>query len=67
MKQITVTGMSCGHCASAVSNALKDLGLSNVTVNLVGGIAAFDATESVTEEQVRGAVSEAGFEVASIL
>ena len=59
--------MSCEHCASAVLNALKDLGLNNVTVNLVGGIAAFDATESVTEEQVREAVSEAGFEVASIL
>lgn len=66
MNRVTVIGMSCGHCVSAVSNALRDLGLKNVSVDLVSGVATFDKTEAVTPEQVSEAVSEAGFEAGAI-
>ena len=66
MKQVTITGMSCEHCASAVKNALLDLGLKNVSVNLVSGVAIFDADARLLEPQVREAIEEAGFEVAAV-
>lgn len=35
---LTVTGMTCGHCKTAVQNALEDLeGVTQVDVNLETG------------------------------
>lgn len=66
MKQVTIMGMSCKHCVSAVQGALKDLGLTGVSVDLVGGIATFNETDRVTPEQLTEAISEAGYEAAAI-
>lgn len=65
MKRITIKGMSCEHCQKAVTQALTGLGLQNVKVDLARGTAAFSQAE-ISEQSVRNAVEDAGFEVAGI-
>ena len=59
-----VTGMTCGHCVSAVTSELKAIpGVTDVSVELVAGGASSVtvASESpVSEEQVSAALDEAG-------
>lgn len=59
-----VVGMTCGHCASAVTEELSALdGVSTVTVDLVaGGTSAVtvEATRELTPAEVAGALDEAG-------
>ena len=59
-----VTGMTCGHCASAVTSELKSLdGVSDVTVDLVaGGTSSVTVTSAqpLDESQVSAALDEAG-------
>ncbi|WP_216328579.1 CopZ family metallochaperone [Deinococcus aestuarii] len=64
--ELTVTGMSCGHCEKAVTGALKSVpGVQDVRVDLQGGTATVQGEAdpqaliaAVTEEgygaQVRG-------------
>ncbi len=59
-----VDGMTCGHCAGAVTSELKDIeGVSDVRVELVaGGTSTVTVTSEtdLTEEQVDAALDEAG-------
>lgn len=59
-----VTGMTCEHCANAVSEEIGDLeGVSAVKVDLVaGGISTVTVTSAneLTPEEVSGALDEAG-------
>jgi copper chaperone CopZ len=62
----TVVGMTCGHCVSSVGAELGALpGVTDVNVDLATGQVAVTADELVTDQQVRGAVEEAGFTFAS--
>lgn len=59
-----VTGMTCEHCANAVSEELSAIeGVSAVKVDLVAGgtstVTVTSATE-LTEQEVAGALDEAG-------
>jgi len=60
----SVTGMTCGHCAHAVTSELKELdGVSEVHVDLVaGGTSTVTVTSSqpLDETQVAAALDEAG-------
>jgi copper chaperone len=60
----SVTGMTCGHCAHAVTSELKELdGVSDVDVDLVaGGPSTVTVTSSrpLEETQVAAALDEAG-------
>lgn len=59
-----VTGMTCGHCASAVTSELKSLeGVSEVTVDLVaGGTSSVTVTsdQPLDDTTVAAALEEAG-------
>jgi copper chaperone CopZ len=59
-----VTGMTCGHCASAVTSELEQLdGVTDVNVDLVaGGTSTVTVTGSrpLEESQVAAALDEAG-------
>ena len=59
-----VEGMTCGHCASAVTEELKALdGVSEVRVDLVaGGTSAVtvEADRELTRAEVTSALDEAG-------
>ena len=60
----SVNGMTCGHCASAVTDEMKALpGVSNVDIQLVpegASIVTVRSSEPLTDEQVSAALDEAG-------
>ena len=62
-----ITGMTCGHCVSSVTEELSDLdSVAAVDVDLnVGGASRVRVSASVPldVEKVRAAVSEAGYEL----
>ena len=64
---ITVTGMTCGHCETAVKEELGGLpGVSDVAVELnAGGDSPVTITSAaeLDEAAIRAAVDEAGYEV----
>jgi copper chaperone len=63
-----VTGMTCGHCVTAVTEELTALdGVSDVAVDLVAGgtsTVTVTTTAPVSAEQVAEAVDEAGYAIA---
>ncbi len=60
-----VSGMTCGHCVSAVTEEIKKLeGVSDVAIELnTGGESAVSVTSAapLSVETVRDAVDEAGY------
>ena len=63
----TVTGMTCGHCVSAVTSELSRLpGVIDVQVDLVTGGVLVDSAAALPVEDVRAAVDEAGYQLAEV-
>jgi copper chaperone len=61
----TVTGMTCGHCVSSVREEVQELpGVSDVQVDLDGGRLTVTADQPLGADAVRGAVEEAGYQLA---
>lgn len=62
----TVTGMTCEHCVRAVQAEIGAIsGVEDVAVDLASGRVAVTSQEPVAEVDVRAAVEEAGYEVAT--
>jgi copper chaperone len=62
----TVTGMTCSHCVQSVSAELGRLdGVENVRVDLAGGVVTVISDRPLDDAEVRAAVDEAGYQVAS--
>jgi copper chaperone len=62
----TVTGMTCDHCAQAVTTEVSSLpGVTKVDVDLASGRVLVVSDEPLADGAVRTAVTEAGYEVAS--
>ena len=62
-----ITGMTCGHCVSAVSGELSALpGVRAVEVDLSTGLAAVTSDAILPLDEVRNAVDEAGYELAGV-
>ena len=60
----SVYGMSCGHCASAVTREIGALeGVTGVHVDLSGKQVTVGSTRRLAEDEVRAAVDEAGYEL----
>jgi copper chaperone len=61
--ELKVTGMSCGHCVRAVTDALQSVhGVSRAQVELANGRATVEYDEAVaTPAQLVGAVMEEGY------
>ncbi len=61
---ITVDGMTCGHCVSAVKSEVgKIQGVTDVSVDLPSGQVTIVGEQAPDPEAVRAAVEEAGYEV----
>jgi copper chaperone CopZ len=61
----SVPGISCGHCKSAIEAEVNQLeGVESVTVDIDAKTVM--VVGDATEEAVRAAVDEAGYEVASV-
>ncbi|MCP3818829.1 heavy-metal-associated domain-containing protein [Streptomyces sp. A3M-1-3] len=57
----TVTGMTCGHCADAITKELSDLpGVRKVDVDVPSGRVTVTSDSPLATEDVRAAVVEAG-------
>lgn len=66
-KSIKIEGMSCGHCSAAVKKELEKIaGVSKVNVDLDAKQATLEAEAPVSDEMLRAAVDEAGYEVVGI-
>lgn len=66
-KTISIEGMACAHCSARVEKALSEVaGISEVTVNLEEKNARITAEESVSDEVLTKAVTDAGYEVKGI-
>ncbi len=64
--EITVKGMSCGHCAAAVTKALEALpGVSQVQVDLATGRVTFTNANPIPPEELARVIKVAGYEMAS--
>ncbi|WP_312880128.1 heavy-metal-associated domain-containing protein [Actinokineospora xionganensis] len=60
----TVTGMTCGHCASSVTEELTEIeGVTDVAVDLASGAVTVTSTTALEREDVVSAVTEAGYQV----
>ncbi|MFJ6000555.1 heavy-metal-associated domain-containing protein [Arthrobacter sp. NPDC092385] len=64
---INITGMTCGHCVSAVKSELSELpGVETVDVELVNGgtsTATISSSAPLEAAAIDGAVTEAGYTV----
>ncbi|SDO58300.1 heavy-metal-associated domain-containing protein [Lentzea jiangxiensis] len=58
----TVTGMTCGHCVSSVTEEIGQIGgVRKVDVELDSGKVTVTSDQPVAEDDVRAAVTEAGY------
>lgn len=61
----SVPGISCGHCKNAIEGELAPLdGVESALVDIDAKTVTI--TGEITEAEVRAAVDEAGYEVASV-
>ncbi|WP_102143755.1 heavy-metal-associated domain-containing protein [Mycobacterium hubeiense] len=63
---VTVSGMTCGHCASSVREEVGSIpGVAAVDVDLNSGTVTIDSDRQIDADVIRGAVEEAGYRLAS--
>ncbi|MBM7839762.1 copper chaperone [Alkalihalobacillus xiaoxiensis] len=63
--ELTVSGMSCGHCVSSIEGGVGGMnGVNSVIVKLDEGrvTVTFDR-EQVSEDQLKQAIDELGYDV----
>ncbi len=65
-KKILVEGMSCGHCSARVEKALNDIEGVSAKVDLEKKTAFVDLSADVSDETLKKAVEDAGYEVKEI-
>jgi copper ion binding protein len=62
----TVQGMTCGHCVQSVTEEVSALsGVRHVEVDLPTGQVVITSEGDLSEDDVRAAVTEAGYQLAS--
>lgn len=62
---VSVTGMTCGHCASSVREEAGSIpGVTAVDVDLASGKVTIDSERLVDADAVKSAVEEAGYQLA---
>jgi len=60
----TVSGMTCGHCVSAVTEEVTKIpGVTDVQVDLGSGAVTIASGTTLDDDAVRAAVDEAGYEL----
>ena len=61
----TVSGMTCEHCVASVTEEVAELpGVRRVDVELADGTLSVDAEPPLSDDLVRAAVAEAGYQLA---
>lgn len=63
-EEFTVQGMTCGHCAAAVSSEVGKIdGVETVEVDVPAGRVSVISAAQLDRTQVAAAVDEAGYEL----
>ena len=66
-KKVFIEGMTCGHCASHIEEALKGIsGIKSAKVELKGKVAVIELDQPVEDKMIKAAVEDAGYEAISI-
>ena len=65
-KTMSINGMMCAHCQAHVEKALNAIDGVEAKVNLEAKTATLTLSKDVSDDMLRGAVTEAGYEVVSI-
>ena len=61
-----VPDVSCQHCVRAITSELQKIpGVQSVRVDLDTKLVTVAADESVSDEQIRAGIEEAGYEIAA--
>jgi copper ion binding protein len=61
----TVTGMTCGHCVSSVTEEVTAVpGVTDVSVDLASGRLDVTSDSAVSHDSIKAAVEEAGYALA---
>ena len=59
-----VSGMSCGHCRTAITNAVGALdGVISVEVDIAGGLVTVTTGGEPDDAKIADAIDDAGYEV----
>jgi copper chaperone len=65
MSEIKVSGMSCNHCAMAVTKALASIdGISGIKIDLKSGVVTYAEEKPVDKNIVKSKIADAGYKVA---
>lgn len=65
MQRFKVSGMSCGHCVRAITQAIQALDpVARVEVDLAAGLVRVES--SLDAAQIQAAIAEEGYEVAPV-
>ena len=65
-KEIQIEGMSCNHCVNHVTEALKELGAKDISVSLDNKLAVAEISEDISDEALKAAIEDAGYDVTKI-
>jgi len=65
-KEITINGMSCGHCQARVEKALNAIPGVEAKVDLKKKTATVSLSADVADEVLMGAVREVGYDPVAI-
>ena len=65
-KKILVDGISCVHCVNHVTEVLIQIGAKDVVVNLDKKLATAEISDNITDEIIKAAIEEAGYDVVQI-
>lgn len=65
-KTLTIEGMMCKHCQAHAEKALNAMEGVTATVDLEAASAYCEVAEGVTDEMLKAAIAEAGYEVTAI-
>ena len=58
-----VEGMTCSNCALTIDKYLRNKGMQNVKVNLIGGEVAFEVVEKEKEPEIQKGIEALGYSV----
>lgn len=58
---LKVSGMSCGHCAARIEQAVASIHGASGKVDLSAGTVTVEAPETVTKAEIAAAIEQAGY------
>ena len=66
-KKILIEGMHCASCSSNIERSLKKIpGVKEVLISLITKKAVVETDEEVSDEELKKAVTRAGYKIISI-